>query len=58
MRFEKGLVIVLRHVLRKLTWRTHEGIFTKKIGLALSKVIRGLCEEACVAVYLFALEIT
>jgi len=48
--FEKVVVIVLWHVLRKLTWRTHDGIFTEQRGLALSKVIRGLCEEGCVLV--------
>lgn len=58
MQFGKGVVIVLGHVLKKLTWRTHDGIFPKQSGLVLPKVIRRLCEGACVAVYLFALEIT
>lgn len=48
----------LGHVLRKLTWRTHDGIFPKQSGLALPKVIRGLCEGFSVAVHLFASEIT
>lgn len=30
------------HVLRKLTWKTHDGIFPKQSSLALPKVIRGL----------------
>lgn len=34
------------------------GFFSKQSGLALPKVIRGLCEGFSVAVYLFASEIT
>lgn len=54
--FGKGVMIV--HVLRKLTLKTHDGIFPKQSGLVLPKVIRRLCEGACMVVYLFALEIT
>lgn len=45
-------------MLRKPTLKTHDGIFPKQSGLALPKVVRGLCEGFSVAVYLFASEIT